>query len=68
MPASKTNILKDWSVRRSGGFLVITGRDADGQDQKFNGVSVIYGPRSNLAGPPSSAKFWAKNGVEWVLA
>lgn len=68
MPASETNILKDWSVRRSGGFLVITGKDAEGQDQKFNGVSVLYGPRPNPAGPACPAKFFSKNGVEWVLA
>lgn len=67
MPVSETNTLTHWSIRRSGGALVITGRDPQGQTRKFTGVAAVYGASNRDFGVKPLPSF-SKDGVTWSLA
>lgn len=68
MPASETNTLKDWSIRRSGSGLVVTGKDAQGQQRKFTNVSIVQGGRTASFSARPLPGFTLGDGAKWTLA
>ncbi|EGF94671.1 Uncharacterised protein [Brevundimonas diminuta] len=68
MPVSETNTLTDWSIRRSGGGLVVTGKDAQGRQRKFTNVSIVHGGRTASFGARPLPGFTLGDGAKWTLA
>jgi len=68
MPASETNTLTDLSIRRSGGGLVVTGKDAQGQQRKFTNVATVAGGRTASFGARPLPGFTLGDGAKWTLA
>lgn len=51
-----TIILTNWTIRRSGAALTVTGRDGAGHEHKVTSVQQIYSGGSSIARPEGGGR------------